>query len=91
VEIVCWVAESKRLFKVVSDCGFQSLMKTGRLGYYIPSLVTVSRDVKKVFANTRKWIVDDLNTTQTPECSKGKYNAKIIKRKSLRRSHQQPM
>jgi hypothetical protein len=33
---------------------------------------------------------DNLNTTQTPECSKGKYNAKIIKRKSLLRSHQQP-
>jgi hypothetical protein len=24
---------------------------------------------------------DNLNTTQTPECSKGKYNAKIMKRK----------
>jgi hypothetical protein len=34
---------------------------------------------------------DNLNTTQTPECSKGKYNAKIRKQKSLLRSHQQPM
>jgi hypothetical protein len=33
---------------------------------------------------------DNLNTTQTPECSKGKYNAKIRKQKSLLRSHQQP-
>jgi hypothetical protein len=31
---------------------------------------------------------DNLNTTQTLECSKGKYNAK---QKSLLRSHQQPM
>jgi hypothetical protein len=23
-------------------------------------------------------VVDNLNTTQTPECSKGKYNVKII-------------
>jgi len=53
-EIVRWVAESKRPFKVVSDRGFQSLMKTGRPGYYIPSPVTVSRDVKRVFANARK-------------------------------------
>jgi len=29
VEIVRWVAESKRLFQVVNDCGFRSLMKTG--------------------------------------------------------------
>jgi hypothetical protein len=33
---------------------------------------------------------DNLNTTQTPECSKGKYNVKIRKQKSLLRSHQQP-
>jgi hypothetical protein len=35
--------------------------------------------------------VDNLNTTQTLECSKGKYNVKIRKQKSLLRSHQQPM
>jgi hypothetical protein len=33
---------------------------------------------------------DNPNTTQTPEYSKDKYNVKIIKRKSLLRSHQQP-
>jgi hypothetical protein len=55
-EIVRWIAESKRPFNVVSDRGFQSLMKTGRPEYYIPSPSTVSRDVKKVFANTRKRI-----------------------------------
>jgi hypothetical protein len=33
---------------------------------------------------------DNLYTTQTPECSKGRYNAKIRKQKSLLRSHQQP-
>ena len=55
-EIVRWVAESKRPFSIVSDRGFQSLMKTGRPEYYIPSPVTVSRDVKMVFANTRKRI-----------------------------------
>ena len=41
-EIVCWVAESKRPFSVVSDRGFQLLMKTGRPEYYIPSPTTVS-------------------------------------------------
>lgn len=36
VEIVWWVAESKRPFNIVSDRGFQSLMKTGRPEYHIP-------------------------------------------------------
>jgi hypothetical protein len=39
------------------------------------------------------WLVsfgDNPNTTQTLEYTKDKYNAKIIKRKSLLRSHQQP-
>ena len=49
-----WVAESKRPFKIMEDCGFQSLMKTGRPEYYIPSVTTVSQDVKKVFVNVRK-------------------------------------
>jgi hypothetical protein len=55
-EIVRWVAESKRPFKIVKDRGFQSLMKTGRPGYHIPSPDTVSRDVKMVFVNVRKRI-----------------------------------
>jgi hypothetical protein len=62
-EIVCWVAESKRPFKVVSDRCFQSLMKTGRLGYYIPSPVTVSRNIRKVFANAQKWIAKMLQVS----------------------------
>ena len=53
-EIVRWVAESKRPFKIVVDRGFQSLMKTGRPEYYIPSPTTVSWDVKKVFVNVHK-------------------------------------
>jgi hypothetical protein len=55
-EIVRWVAESMRPFKIVRDRGFISLMKTGRPGYYIPSPETVSRDTKKVFARCRKRI-----------------------------------
>jgi hypothetical protein len=34
---------------------------------------------------------DNLYTTQTPECTKEKYNAKIKMKGSLLRSHQQPM
>lgn len=49
-----WVCESRRPFKIVSDRGYQSLMKTGRPEYYIPSPTTVSRDVRKVFANARR-------------------------------------
>jgi hypothetical protein len=55
-EIVRWVAESLRPFKVVADRGFQCLMKTGQPNYYLPSPMTVSRDVKKVFARTRNRI-----------------------------------
>lgn len=56
-EIVRWVAESKRPFEIVNDRGFQSLMKTGRPGYHIPSADTVSRDTKQVFVQVRKCIV----------------------------------
>ncbi|KAH7904263.1 hypothetical protein BJ138DRAFT_967579, partial [Hygrophoropsis aurantiaca] len=55
-EIVRWVAESMRPFTIVKDRGFQSLMKTGRPDYYIPSPSTVARDVKTVFASTRRKI-----------------------------------
>lgn len=51
-----WVAESKRPFNIVSDCGFQNLIKTGRPECYIPLPATVSHDVKKVFANAQKHI-----------------------------------
>jgi hypothetical protein len=37
-----------------------------------------------------KEVGDNLNTTQTPECTKEKYNAKIKVKGSLLRSHQQP-
>ena len=55
-EIVRWVAESKQPFKIVNNCGFQSLMKTGRPNYYIPSEQTVSRDVKQAFVHAHKQV-----------------------------------
>lgn len=45
-----------RPFSIVEDCGFRSLMKTGRPEYYLPSRPTVSRDVKEVFLKVRKRI-----------------------------------
>ncbi|KAF8805659.1 hypothetical protein BYT27DRAFT_7026528, partial [Phlegmacium glaucopus] len=39
-----------------SEARFQSLMKTGRPGYHIPSLEMVLRDVKTVFVNVCKHI-----------------------------------
>ena len=44
-EIVRWVSESKRPFKIVEDRGFQSIMKTRQPEYYIPCATTVSQDV----------------------------------------------
>jgi hypothetical protein len=52
MELIRWVAESLRPFAIVKDRGFQSLMKTGWPHYYLPSPMTVSRDVKTVFART---------------------------------------
>ena len=55
-EFVWWVSESMRSFQTVKDRGFQSIMKTGRPGYYIPSPETISCDVKKVFVRCRERI-----------------------------------
>jgi hypothetical protein len=60
---VRWVAESEIPFKIVEDHGFQKLMKTGRPEYYIPSVTTVSRDVKKVFVNVCKWMANMLQVS----------------------------
>ena len=62
-EIVRWVAESNRPFSIVSDRGFQNLMKTGRPGMYIPSPSTVSRDVQLVFENARTRIATILQVS----------------------------
>ena len=62
-EIVRWVSESKRPFKIVKDRGFRNLMKTGRPEYSIPSPETVSRDVKKVFLRVRKRIAKMLQVS----------------------------
>ena len=43
-------------FSIVEDSGFHVLMKTGRPEYYIPSRLTVARDVKRVFQATRERI-----------------------------------
>lgn len=64
--MVRWVAESKRPFSIVNDCGFRKLMKTGRPDYHIPSAETLSRDVKKVFAHVRKRIAKMLQVGLVP-------------------------
>jgi hypothetical protein len=66
-EIVRWVSEDLRPFKIVSDRGFQSLMKTGRPEYYIPSPSTVSHDVRLVFANTHNRIAKMLQVRHRHE------------------------
>ena len=50
------MAESLRPFEVVQDKGFQTLMKTGRPEYYLPSPSTVARDVRMVFKCMRERI-----------------------------------
>jgi hypothetical protein len=63
-ELVRWVAENNHPFAIVKDRAFQSLMKTGRLGYYIPSPSTLSRDVKLVFLNVRSRIAQMLQVSK---------------------------
>ena len=53
-EIICWVSENKRPFKIVTNHGFRSLMRTGRPEYHIPSAETISCDVQNTFINV--WI-----------------------------------
>lgn len=62
-EIVRWVSESLRPFDIVKDRGFQSLMKTGRPEYYLPSPSTVSRDVRLIYARTRKHVAKMLRVS----------------------------
>ncbi|KIL63649.1 hypothetical protein M378DRAFT_57221, partial [Amanita muscaria Koide BX008] len=51
---VRWMAESRRAFNLVSDEGYQHLMKSGRPAHYIPSVATLSRDVRQAFVHCRK-------------------------------------
>jgi hypothetical protein len=46
---VKWVAENRWPFAIVEDPQFILLMKTRCLGYRLPSVATVARDVKHVF------------------------------------------
>lgn len=51
---------------MVEDQGFKKLMKTGRPEYYLPSRVTVARDVKHVFKKARKCIAKMLQVEFSP-------------------------
>lgn len=39
---------------IVKDPGFQTLMKTGRPGYWIPSASTVARDIRVIYTKCRE-------------------------------------
>lgn len=58
-----WVSESLWPFKIVSDHGFMSLMKTGHTEYHLPSSLTVFHDVHLVFARTQQWIAKMLKVS----------------------------
>lgn len=60
-----WVAKSLRPISIVEDEGLQCLMKTGRIGYWMPSKTTVSRDIKNVFKNVRARLAKLLNVSIT--------------------------
>jgi hypothetical protein len=60
------------------------------LNNFTDRMVQRLEEAKVALTKAKDKYADNLHTTQTPECSKGKYNAKIKKQKSLPRSHQQP-
>ena len=60
MEIVRWVAESARPFNIVTDPGFQCLMKTGRPNCYLPDPRTVSHDVQSVFRQVHEKLAERL-------------------------------
>jgi len=58
------VSENSRPFQIVNDCGFRSLIKTGRPDCYIPSAETLSHNVKNVFVWVRGHIAKGLVKTR---------------------------
>ncbi|KIM57249.1 hypothetical protein SCLCIDRAFT_71895, partial [Scleroderma citrinum Foug A] len=58
--IMQWVAENTCPFDIVNDNGFQCLMKTGRLDYYIPNPNTVSCDVRTTFVRVWQRLAEKL-------------------------------
>ncbi|EKM78496.1 hypothetical protein AGABI1DRAFT_60708, partial [Agaricus bisporus var. burnettii JB137-S8] len=56
LEAIRWVSESKHPCSIVQDRSFLRLMKTGRPHVWIPSPVTVARDVHKVFVSCQQRI-----------------------------------
>ena len=62
-EIVHWVFENKQLFKIVTNHGFCSLMKTRRPGYCLPSAEIASCDVWVVFVNVWRCIAKILQVS----------------------------
>lgn len=65
VKFVQWVAENMRPFSIANDRAFRELMKTGpgRTNQYIPSPVTVGRDVRTLFIATRHRIAKTLQVS----------------------------
>ena len=66
-----------RPFSIVKDRGFLKLMKTGRPNYYIPSPVTVSRDMKTVFIKCRQRIAHMLQVSRCTKFDGGKDNRSL--------------
>ncbi|KAJ3833150.1 hypothetical protein F5878DRAFT_523045, partial [Lentinula raphanica] len=55
-----WVAESARPFLIVRDRGYRWLQKEGRPNHYVPSNQTVARDLKKLYAASKKRLTAEL-------------------------------
>ncbi|KAJ3753776.1 hypothetical protein EV360DRAFT_27774, partial [Lentinula raphanica] len=56
-----WVAESARPFLIVRNRGYRWLQKEGRPNHFVPSNVTVARDVKKLYVASKQQLVQELD------------------------------
>ncbi|KIL61836.1 hypothetical protein M378DRAFT_82091, partial [Amanita muscaria Koide BX008] len=61
---VRWMAESKQVFNMVGDPGYQRLMKNGRPEHYVPSGWTLSHNVRTVFTQCQQMIADLLQNLE---------------------------
>ncbi|KAJ3966905.1 hypothetical protein EV361DRAFT_761061, partial [Lentinula raphanica] len=50
-----------RPFLIVRDRGYQWLQKEGRPSHFVPSNVTVARDLKRLYIASKKQLVKDLD------------------------------
>jgi hypothetical protein len=89
------LTNSPATFQTMMNKIFQDLITKGVISIYLNNILIFTNSMEEHRQITRLVLDhmcdDNPNTQQTPEYTKDKYNVKIVKQKSLLRSHQQPV